>query len=366
MKRIAALILLLVLACRGLTSAADAANTLRIVKLEASEHAVTLFWENTGAAAYAVYRSGSRCGIYRKLGTTERTTYKDPGLASGSIYYYKVRACRKDGTEWGNFSEPKGICSLKITEAPASQNPCWQQGKTIEVQGLMLHSLGCPQERAEAVVRSMNRPDAEVLVHAVVEPSGAVWQLADWELRAWHCGGAGNNTLIGIEMTEPNELRYLGGSCFAWSGDAAETAVQTYEAAVKLFASLCLQYDLDPLRDIVSHNEAGKQGTASGHADPEHLWKGLGLPLTMDTFRGDVQKMLLGRGSFRSAAITGHVVTVTAEVLNIRLGAGTDYPVRGELYRGERIAIETVVEREGHRWGRLTDGRWIALTYTSD
>ena len=40
--------------------------------------------------------------------------------------------------------------------------------------------------------------------------------------------------------------------------------------------------------------------------------------------------------------------------------------IRGELYRGERIAIETVVEREGHRWGRLTDGRWIALTYTSD
>ena len=293
MKRITALILLLALAGGSLHSDIHAAGALRIITLESTGDSVNLCWEDTGAAAYAVYRGSSRYGAYRKLGTTEQTTYKDPGLAAGNVYYYKVRACRGDGAEWGSFSEPKGICCVRIIEATATRNPCWQQGRTIEVQGLMLHSLGCPQERAEAVARSMNQPDAEVLVHAVVEASGAVWQLADWDLRAWHCGGAGNGSLIGIEMTEPDELRYLSGSCFAWRGDAAETAVKTYDAAVRLFASLCLQYELEPLRDLVSHNEAGNRGIASGHVDPEHLWKGLGLPLTMDTFRGDVQKLLL-------------------------------------------------------------------------
>ena len=107
MKRIAALLLLLALASGSLTSAASAANEPEIVTLEYSENAVTLCWEAAGAELYAVYRSNSRFGPYRKLGTTEQTTYRDPGLTEGNIYYYKVRACRRNGTEWGSFSAPK-------------------------------------------------------------------------------------------------------------------------------------------------------------------------------------------------------------------------------------------------------------------
>ena len=39
---------------------------------------------------------------------------------------------------------------------------------------------------------------------------------------------------------------------------------------------------------IYSHNEGGKIGIAAGHVDPEHLWRGLGMPYTMDGFRRDV------------------------------------------------------------------------------
>ena len=39
---------------------------------------------------------------------------------------------------------------------------------------------------------------------------------------------------------------------------------------------------------ILSHNEGGKRGIASGHVDPEHLWRGLSLPYTMEGFRRDV------------------------------------------------------------------------------
>lgn len=88
-------------------------------------------------------------------------------------------------------------------------------------------------------------------------------------------------------MCEPSCIKYTKGSTFTCSDKATARAVakRTYESAVELFAHLCKQYKLVPLKDIVSHSEGYKKGIASNHGDPEHLWKQLGLPYTMDTFR---------------------------------------------------------------------------------
>jgi hypothetical protein len=66
---------------------------------------------------------------------------------------------------------------------------------------------------------------------------------------------------------------------------------RTYKSAVEMFAHLCNEYKLNPLADgvILSHSEGYKSGLTSNHADPEHLWKGLKLPYTMDGFRQDVK-----------------------------------------------------------------------------
>jgi len=58
-----------------------------------------------------------------------------------------------------------------------------------------------------------------------------------------------------------------------------------------LFAFLCKEFQLDPLKDgvIISHREGHTRGIASGHEDPEHLWRGLGSGYTMDGFRRDVK-----------------------------------------------------------------------------
>jgi hypothetical protein len=71
---------------------------------------------------------------------------------------------------------------------------------------------------------------------------------------------------------------------------------RTYDNAVALFAHLCTVYKLNPLADgvIVSHNEGHKRGIASGHTDPEHLWKQLGMGYTMDTFRKAVKTAMMG------------------------------------------------------------------------
>lgn len=173
------------------------------------------------------------------------------------------------------------------------KNPCYTAGKTIRPRGLMLHSIGCPQPDAKKIYTNWNRPDYDgACVHAVIDGNaGDVHQTLPWNHRGWHCGGAGNDTHIGVEMGEPECIKYTSGSSFTCSDHnrAAQVVSRTYNSAVQLFAELCEQYGLDPLTDIISHAEGHARGIASNHGDPEHLWEGLGLSYTMDGFRKDVR-----------------------------------------------------------------------------
>ena len=183
---------------------------------------------------------------------------------------------------------------MEITKAILTKNPCYKAGKTIKVKGLMLHSVGCPQPSATKFIKSWNSTTSKVCVHGFIDGNtGGVYQTLPWDHRGWHCGGKGNNTHIGIEMCEPDYIKYTSGSKFTCSDKARATAMieRTYKSAVELFAHLCKEYDLNPLSDgvILSHNEGCARGLASNHGDPEHLWKGLKLPYTMDGFRRDVK-----------------------------------------------------------------------------
>ena len=183
---------------------------------------------------------------------------------------------------------------MKITEKILTKNPCYKAGKTIKVKGLMLHSVGCPQPSAMAFIKNWNTESSKVCVHGFIDGNtGEVYQTLPWDRRGWHCGSTANGTHIGIEMCEPDCIKYTSGAKFTCSDTAKATAIvkRTYKSAVELFAHLCAEFALDPLADgvILSHSEGYSRGLASNHADPEHLWKGLKLPYTMDTFRQDVK-----------------------------------------------------------------------------
>lgn len=178
-----------------------------------------------------------------------------------------------------------------------TKNPCYKTGETIKPQGLMLHSVGCNQPSAAVFVKQWNQtnPPTTVCPHAVIDANtGDVHQTLPWKHRAWHGGGTSNNTHIGVEMCEPACIKYGKAASFTCSdlATARKAATTTYKAAVALFAELCEEFRLDPLTDIVSHYEGNKLGIASAHADPEHLWQGLGLGFTMDGFRKDVKKAM--------------------------------------------------------------------------
>ena len=183
---------------------------------------------------------------------------------------------------------------MKITESILTKNPCYKAGKTIEIKGIMLHSVGCPQPSAMAFVNSWNTSSTKVCVHGFIDGNtGDVCQTLPWNYKGWHCGGSANMSHISIEMCEPDCITYTSGANFTCSNkNKAKNSLKiTYNSAVELFAYLCEKYDLDPLKDgvIISHAEGYKRGLASNHADPTHLWDKLGTGYTMDGFRKDVK-----------------------------------------------------------------------------
>ena len=186
---------------------------------------------------------------------------------------------------------------MNLKQNYLTESGCYKAGKHITVKGLMIHSVGCPQPKADVFLKNWNRAEASACVHAIVEPDGDVYQLLPWEHRGWHCGGGANNTHIGVEMTEPSTIRYTGGANWTETGNGENTknhVLAAYKYAVELFAFLCHQFGLDPMADgvVISHSEGCRRGVASNHGDVEHLWSKFGL--TMAQFRKDIKAAMEG------------------------------------------------------------------------
>lgn len=47
---------------------------------------------------------------------------------------------------------------MQIVNSFLTKNPCYNQKKTIKVQGIMLHSVGCPQPSAQVFIKNWNSP----------------------------------------------------------------------------------------------------------------------------------------------------------------------------------------------------------------
>lgn len=183
---------------------------------------------------------------------------------------------------------------MKVIAYPATKNPCYQAGRTIEPKGIMIHSIGVPQPDPKVIANNFNQSSADSCVHAVIGTGEEVYQLLPWNHRAWHCGsgpnGSGNSTHISFEMTEPASIRYTSGANWVDENPSATRShvQKIYRRAVTLTAYLCKEYGLLPEADgvLISHSEGYRRGIASNHADVEHIWSKMGL--SMEQFRRDV------------------------------------------------------------------------------
>lgn len=184
-------------------------------------------------------------------------------------------------------------------------DPRYREYQRHGPKGMMLHSIGCPQPSAMVLIKNWDNPSyTNACVHGFVDANtGTVYQTMPFNYRAPHAGGKATDTHIGIEMCEPDCIRYTSGSNFTCSDypRAREMVRRTYLATVELFAQTCADYGWDPLEDgvIISHREGHERGIASNHGDPEHLWRGLGMGYTMDTFREDVKAKMMDVNDLR-------------------------------------------------------------------
>lgn len=165
--------------------------------------------------------------------------------------------------------------------------------------GLMLHSVGCSQPSAMVFINNWDKETYNnSCVHGVIDANdGTVYQTLPWNFRGWHGGGSSNNTHVGVEMCESKYIKYDNPNDYSKfsvtdKAKAQADCKRAYDAAVELFASICAEWNLNPLTDICSHKEGGQKGIASGHTDPEHYWNGLGMTYSMDGFRKDVKKCI--------------------------------------------------------------------------
>lgn len=186
---------------------------------------------------------------------------------------------------------------MQIQKNLCTNSDCYKANKTIKVEGGMLHSVGCPQPDPNVFHRIWNKAGVNACAHAVVGKDGVVIQCLPWEHRGWHAGGAGNDKLISIEMTEPATIKYVDGSQWIELGDGSNTkahVLTTYKHAVDFFAYIAKLYGFNPLDSncLMSHSEGHKKGIASNHGDVEHIWNRFGL--SMDKFRKDVKNAMAG------------------------------------------------------------------------
>lgn len=264
---------------------------------------------------------------------------------------------------------------MNIVQKYTTANKCYKDATKITVKGIVLHSTGTPQPSADRYFSAFNNPNISKAVHAFVEPGGRVMQTLPWDYKAWHCGGSYNNDHIGIEMTEPSTIKYIGGSNFIDTNPVATLThvVGTYKVAVELVATLCKKYNINPLVDgaIVSHHEAHLKGKASGHNDVEHIWNKFGL--TMAQFRRDVLNAM------NSTTVTiAHKTTTTSSkptaststnslYQTILLEYGSKLNVRdtpnGKIIStlfNKQLVIVTEIK---NGWCKLSTGGWANLEF---
>ena len=264
---------------------------------------------------------------------------------------------------------------------------------------------------------NQHRPDGrQVCVHAFIgkleNGSIATVQTLPWDFKGWHAGkNAGNNAYIGIEICEDglNDPIYFNA---------------VYKEAVEIFAMLAKMFDWNPLTDIICHSEGYKKGIASNHSDVMHWFPKHGksmdtfrndvkakmeesntntnrvtlnikahVTVTAETLniragashKYKVVALAKKGGEYDVYEISGdwgringgwfnlkyttynnvpsesYKVKVTANILNVRNGAGTKYKVNTTIKKGE---VYTIVE-EKYGWGKLKSGAgWIKLSYT--
>lgn len=150
---------------------------------------------------------------------------------------------------------------MQIIPAFVTQNPLYQQYTRIPVRKLVLHSVGCPQPSAAVFARQWQT--ARYFAHAVLQADGTVYQVVPWDCRLMHVGAA-NAYSIGVEMTEPDCIRYTSGATFVCSDRARALAQVTARITRRSRCSRGFASGLDLIQTKISSRTRRRARLVSG------------------------------------------------------------------------------------------------------
>lgn len=264
-------------------------SVMRWFKFDSVENCVKGYFEFINIARYSNLK-----------GITSPTEYLEKIKADGyatSINYVSnlLRVIEKyDLTKYDIISEDK---TMEIKQCLLTKNRCYKTNKKIKPTQIVVHSTGANNPNLKRYVQpddgllgtntnknDWNRDTVSVCVHAFIgkDKNGKVccYQTLPYDIRPWGCGrgkkGSYNNNAIQFEICEDSltNKQYFD---------------EAFGLAIDYCVYLCDKYGIKP-NNIVSHQEAYKQGYASNHADCDHWLIKFGK--NMDWFRSEVKTRL--------------------------------------------------------------------------
>ncbi|MBW8308330.1 MAG: SH3 domain-containing protein [Candidatus Paracaedibacteraceae bacterium] len=288
-----------------------------------------------------------------------------------------------------------------------TQNACylWNKKNNISIipSMIIIHSTATKGVMADEWFKRWNNSWTKKGVHAFIDNKQRCVTLP-YNMWAWGVGGKANGYSLQMEICEDKDC-------------SEEYFRATVANAVKTAAEWCIKFKI-PVHRVIGHYEAYKMGIGSNHGDPSHWFPKFSY--SMDMFRSDVQKEIgriispheekvmdrqftianlnvrygpgtnfkilkvAPKGTYleifdasggwakvRYDGVTGYVSTkylqntisgyVTASVLNVRAGRGTEYQVVTQIQKGAKVTLMSLE----NGWYEIPKGYisadWISL-----
>lgn len=213
---------------------------------------------------------------------------------------------------------------------------------TRVIKFLVYHYTANDGDTDEANAKYFHNNIVKASAHRFVDDDSVTISVPD-NYVAYHCGGGlqgreghkfykicTNTNSIGIEM------------CDTIRNGKHEVSVKTRANAIALGKEIVKKYGIKK-ENVIRHYDVTGKNCPAYFVKDEEAWK---------KFRDEIFET-------KKKEFKTYHIKVTANVLNVREGAGTNYKVVKTIKKGEKWLIRD--EKNG--WGKIRVG-WIKLSYT--
>lgn len=213
----------------------------------------------------------------------------------------------------------------------------YTKGKNKKNKYIVIHYVGATSG-AEDNCKYFETVNRNASANYFIGHKGEIWQCVEDDDIAWHCGAntykhpyCRNSNSIGIELCCKKAANGT------WFFEEA-----TIKTAIELTKELMKKYNI-PVSNVIRHYDVTGKICPEPYVRDVQAWHNFKANLTA------------------TKPSTGYMVSVTADELNVRKGAGIAYKIVTTVKKGEAFTIVDVCKG----WGKLkSDIGWINLKYT--